>query len=483
MSAIVCGKRRSFFEELSSSSPPAVSKRLRCSSTSPIRFSPTNINPFSSSPSSLLLPSDHQSDNNNNTSGVAVAAASAALDHLISIFPDMEKELLERALEECGYDLDSAIKSLNELRLGSVEISSVSAAEGTDLPSQGIEVNAGDIASAEDSLPQDSLPKNGSEWVELFVREMTSASSMDDAKARASRVLAVLEKSIRTHASAEATENFQKEYMMLKQQLETLVRENTILKRAVGIQHERQKEYDGRTQELQHLKQLVAQYQEQLRTLEVNNYALTMHLKQATQNSSISGRLVSKALHYAYQKPFFKPWVVYWTAYSYMATFYLEFFIEPEFILPNQKPSTQFSLRSSRSRMGLTTMIFCNLGFLLQQAWCGGEEGSRHTPPPSAEVGALGHGSSPVILLIGLSWNCPGMGKCLFGYKFQNALSWWGCLGMMRIPKCLCPIVLLPKVFGVERQLGAYIYQDSKNNKQKGFLFKIKLRSFDWLKN
>ncbi|XP_026447933.1 uncharacterized protein LOC113348395 isoform X2 [Papaver somniferum] len=279
MSAIVCGKRRSFFEEISATSPPS-SKRLRCSSTSPIRFSPTNINPFShSSSSTFILPSD----NNNNS---VAAAAAAALDHLISIFPGMDKELLERALQECGDDLDSAIKSLNELRLGSVEINSGSAAERADLPSQ---VTPGDDASSQHSLPQDGLPKNGSEWVELFVREMTSASSVDDAKARASRLLEVLEKSIRSHASMEATGNSQKEYAMLKQQLETLIRENTILKRAVSIQHERQKEYDGTTQELQQLKQLVAQYQEQLRTLEVNNYALTIHLRQATQNNSISG--------------------------------------------------------------------------------------------------------------------------------------------------------------------------------------------------
>lgn len=56
---------------------------------------------------------------------------------------------------------------------------------------------------------------------------------------------------------------------MLKQQIEGLVRENTILKRAVAIQHERQKEFEERNQELQHLKQLVSQYQEQCRTLEV----------------------------------------------------------------------------------------------------------------------------------------------------------------------------------------------------------------------
>lgn len=57
--------------------------------------------------------------------------------------------------------------------------------------------------------------------------------------------------------------------MLLKQQVEALIQENTILKRAVAIQHERQKEHEIRSQELQHLKQLVSQYQEQLRTLEV----------------------------------------------------------------------------------------------------------------------------------------------------------------------------------------------------------------------
>lgn len=57
--------------------------------------------------------------------------------------------------------------------------------------------------------------------------------------------------------------------MMLKEQVEALIQENSILKRAVSIQHERQKESEERNQELQHLKQLVSQYQDQLRTLEV----------------------------------------------------------------------------------------------------------------------------------------------------------------------------------------------------------------------
>lgn len=62
---------------------------------------------------------------------------------------------------------------------------------------------------------------------------------------------------------------FFQEKLMLKQQIEVLIRENTILKRAVAIQHERKKEFDIKNHEMQHLKQLATQYQQQLRTLEV----------------------------------------------------------------------------------------------------------------------------------------------------------------------------------------------------------------------
>jgi len=56
---------------------------------------------------------------------------------------------------------------------------------------------------------------------------------------------------------------------MLKQQLEAIVQENSLLKRAVVTQQKRQRESEDQSQELQHLRQLVTQYQEQLRTLEV----------------------------------------------------------------------------------------------------------------------------------------------------------------------------------------------------------------------
>ncbi|KAE9602303.1 hypothetical protein Lalb_Chr12g0198151 [Lupinus albus] len=73
---------------------------------------------------------------------------------------------------------------------------------------------------------------------------MMNTSNMDDAKARASRVLEALEKSICVQASAKTELNLNQENMMLKEQVEVLIQENNILKRAICIQHERLKEYD-----------------------------------------------------------------------------------------------------------------------------------------------------------------------------------------------------------------------------------------------
>lgn len=65
-------------------------------------------------------------------------------------------------------------------------------------------------ASTANASAQNNLPTDGTQWVELFVTEMMSATSVDDARGRAAKVLEVLEKSIRNQATAEAAENFQK---------------------------------------------------------------------------------------------------------------------------------------------------------------------------------------------------------------------------------------------------------------------------------
>ncbi|KAH7659949.1 UBA-like protein [Dioscorea alata] len=296
MSAVVLGKRsNSFFEELhhhspsspSSSSPfdTSLAKRVRRSSSSSsptrIRFSPPR--PSLQSPQVLVSSGGFNSE---------------ILDRLRSLFPDMDHQILQRALEAAGNDLDSAIKSLNNLHLKAVKVKlpsalgeSVPEAEPSiEPPNEGsVNGNFGDVTTGISSVPI-ALPTDGPEWVDLFVREMMSANNVDDARARASRVLEVLEKSIMARVTSEAMQNFEKENIVLKEQMKVLLHENNILKRAVAIQHERQKEYEARNQELQHLKQLVVKYQEQLRTLEVNNYALAMHLKQAQESSSMPGR-------------------------------------------------------------------------------------------------------------------------------------------------------------------------------------------------
>ncbi|CAN6872432.1 unnamed protein product [Brassica oleracea] len=246
MSAVVCGSKRSLFDDLSSAtSSPPLSKKLRSS-----RFS-----------SSLLL------------------------DHLAAIFPDMDNQTLERAIEECGDDIDSAIRSLNQLRLES--------ANQNPEPSLVQEQAKVEVGGGGGSEKEQVLNLESTEWVEFFVREMMSASNMNDAKDRASRALEALEKSIKARAGADAAmqSSLQQENSMLKQHLEAMVQENSLLKRAVVTQQKRQRETEDQSQELQGLRQMVSQYQEQLRTLEVNNYALTLHLKQAQQNnSSIPGR-------------------------------------------------------------------------------------------------------------------------------------------------------------------------------------------------
>ncbi|XP_009109664.1 plectin [Brassica rapa] len=257
MSAIVCGSKRSLFEDLSAASSPPVSKKLRYfSSSSPPRFPPP-----------------------------PPASSSLLLDHLAAIFPDMDHQILERAIEECGDDIDSAIRCLNQLRLESTT--------NKNSESSLIQEEAKVEAPQQQGKEEEVLNLDGTEWVNLFVSEMMNASDMKDAKDRAGRALEALEKSINARAGADAAmqSSLQQENSMLRQQLEAIVQENGLLKRAVVMQQKRQKESDDQSQELQHLRQMVTQYQEQLRTLEVNNYALTLHLKQAQQNnSSIPGR-------------------------------------------------------------------------------------------------------------------------------------------------------------------------------------------------
>jgi len=65
-----------------------------------------------------------------------------------------------------------------------------------------------------------------------------------------------------------------------------LARQNAVLKRAVQIQAQRLQDKADADSELNRLRHMLSQYQEQVRALELNNYSLTIHLQQATANGA-----------------------------------------------------------------------------------------------------------------------------------------------------------------------------------------------------
>lgn len=78
-------------------------------------------------------------------------------------------------------------------------------------------LNRGLVAGSEVSGESDykfaidkQLPSDGSEWVELLVREMMNASDVNDARSRASKLLQALEKSIMACKGVDASQNLQK---------------------------------------------------------------------------------------------------------------------------------------------------------------------------------------------------------------------------------------------------------------------------------
>ncbi|GLJ22656.1 hypothetical protein SUGI_0426800 [Cryptomeria japonica] len=262
MSAAVCGKRLSPFE----GSPPLVAKRLRYSS----------ITNTPSLPSPLT-------DN---------------LAKLIALFPAMDPQLVEKVFESCDENMDHAIKSLSNLCLNPPDQNMSPAIDGLfHSDSQPVQGPGSERACDGNSSSleygqlngKSGFPADGVEWAEFLVVEMKNASDLDDARARASRTLEAFEKTVMARSGATA-EVLYKEVTSLKEQVRELLHENSILKRAVSIQHDRQLEQEEKAKELQQLHQLVAQYQERVKTLELNNYALTLHLRKAEEGSSIPGR-------------------------------------------------------------------------------------------------------------------------------------------------------------------------------------------------
>lgn len=208
-----------------------------------------------------------------------------------ALFPGMDAKTVENVLAECGQDIDAAIQRLTQLKLGAEQQASANgsaaAANGSQQQQQAQQKQQQDAstpAAAGAAAADTAVPQTADQWVDALVQEMAAAKDFTDARGRAGKLLQAFEQFVTARnkdqaggdgASASASAGGAR--------LEEAVRENAILKRAVQIQNAKLQEVGaGKDQEVASLKQLLAQYQERMRHLELSNYSLALHLQKAT---------------------------------------------------------------------------------------------------------------------------------------------------------------------------------------------------------
>ncbi|GLC37604.1 hypothetical protein PLESTB_001668800 [Pleodorina starrii] len=268
------------------------------------------------------------------------AVPPTTLSALLALFPGMDERTVSNVLSECGSNIDAAIRRLGELRLSAtadttVEAAAQAAASSSVPPAAspaGLHRTAADpaalpgtpallgaaaggsgggtAAAAADpaALPRGTAgagasggPMTAEQWVDLLVAEMSAASDMGDARQRAVGFLGQFEAFVARFVkqqqqageagaadAAAAGGSGGASAAGLAARAAKLAEENAVLKKAVQIQHRQLQERAAQEAEVGQLKALLAQYQEQVRTLQVSNYSLTLHLQKAT-NSGVLG--------------------------------------------------------------------------------------------------------------------------------------------------------------------------------------------------
>ncbi|KAM3215002.1 hypothetical protein ACQJBY_067135 [Aegilops geniculata] len=197
------------------------------------------------------------------------------VDALQLIFPGADPQLLRGYFEASGNVLDAAIRGFKDY------LASGSAPTNADAASSG-------VASDVPVMKMNNL-RNGTEWAELIVKEMSAASDLIDAKNRAFRILELFDKSAADCNTPDEKQKMREEHRILKQMLGGLLHQNGVLKRAFLIQHNRLKDYQDMVRERSQFKEIVDKYQQQIKALEDRNYVLSLHLAQSDHRSGISG--------------------------------------------------------------------------------------------------------------------------------------------------------------------------------------------------
>ncbi|XP_061341501.1 uncharacterized protein LOC133287833 [Gastrolobium bilobum] len=276
MSAGVCGKRVGYEEIFGSSSPPqcsSVKKSRRSSYGSPNR-------------SEIGFASDN------------------SVSVLLQMFPALDPEVVERVFRNKNCKIEDAIECLGALSSGDIHGFGRDKSQNTDSAVSGnycgviLDQNQATCSGMREetiegkncvnSTPSCGFSQDGMNWVDLFVNEMMNATDLDDARGRAAKLLEAFEQCI----SVQARVSEEMKHASLKEHLQNLLNDNQILKKAVAIQHERSLEQEEKTKGVQHLKNVLNQYQEKVQSLELNNYALKVHLQRAQESSSISGKFL-----------------------------------------------------------------------------------------------------------------------------------------------------------------------------------------------
>lgn len=196
---------------------------------------------------------------------------------LREMFPDVDEKTLAAVLEHYGENLDAAIESLNQLRL-------VSSDSG----------QGGGEAEANKQQPESSTSaprvsdKLSAAWLDGFLKEFYASREHPEVQMRILRILEAFEVAVIQKYKDES-----EEMMAIKNEFEKLKKVNGILSKAVAVQHSRlqdaahkEQEVASKDQEIQGLKEMLANYQERLRLLEMNNYSLRVHLQRATGPSA-----------------------------------------------------------------------------------------------------------------------------------------------------------------------------------------------------
>jgi hypothetical protein len=219
--------------------------------------------------------------------GSHAAAAHAALRGL---FPAMSDRDIAAALEECGEDVDAAIRRLNDLALGSAaaaeaaaEAADASAAAAAPAAAAAAAASVAAAAATPAGPAEDDgaaaaaapPPRSAEEWVEEMVAQMSAAADVADARRRAAAVLSGFEQAALAHAGGAAAG------------AEALARENALLKRAVAIQNARLQELGGG--EAAGLRGALDAARARVAALEAHNYSLQLHLK-AAADAAAAGR-------------------------------------------------------------------------------------------------------------------------------------------------------------------------------------------------